>query len=196
MPNHITCQSYGLTGKTRSVANRLTLLCDSPTVKTILERYATSDTDECCVVADPSIHNIDVWMFPDFEKVIPHPNPSYSNNLSWHVQNWGSKWNSYDHFVVESPNSFGFKTAWSAVVPIITAMSKTFPDVVMVYEYADEDTGYNNGIFTFFNGKIIGQYEPEDGSLEAYQLSFRLNPEDEQLYKLVGDKYIYIEDAE
>jgi len=69
-------------------------------------------------------------VFLDFEKILPMPkelkgttSPSDGPNwYDWCVENWGTKWNSYDGNVTE--NGIGFNTAWSPPVGVIVALSK------------------------------------------------------------------------
>lgn len=80
----------------------------------------------------------------------------------WNCKNWGTKWNSYDCSIDESnKNSLILKydTAWSPATPVLQEISKRFPLVNIVSEYADEggsfvcrDTFANNSAeFGSFN---------------------------------------------
>ena len=53
----------------------------------------------------------------------------------WCVENWGTKWNSCDTYI--SGNALCFWTAWSPCLPVIEAMSKMFPDVIIDYWYEE-----------------------------------------------------------
>ena len=154
----------------------------------------------------------DTWdHFPDFDKVIPQPENIFRGNLStddeercasegiptwydWNRENWGTKWNSYSLKKINE-NVFTFDTAWNSVPKIITRMSKDFPDVRIVYTYADEDTGYNCGKLIFQDGEIVS-YKPTGGSKEAYELAFELRPECKDDYILVDGDYKYKEEEE
>lgn len=146
-------------------------------------------------------------VFPDFEKIIPPPdteeykavanseNMHNSNNwYNWNRANWGTKWNSYEHNK-EAFNVFTFETAWSGVPNLIKKMSESFPEVEILYEYADEDTGYNCGEITFLKGEIIQDITPKSGSKEAYELAFKLRPCNKEYYELVDGKYMSKDDA-
>ena len=142
--------------------------------------------------------------FPDFNKIVPQPANIFNGDLGqaeeemckregrptwyeWNRENWGTKWNSYS-CVREDDNVFTFETAWRAVPNLVEKMSIQFQNVEFLYEYADEDTGYNCGIFNFKNGlqhKLI----PDGGSKEAYELAFNLRPD----YK---DIYVFDEEAQ
>ncbi len=139
--------------------------------------------------------------FPDFNKVLPMPEdikatigeagifPSW---YRWSIKNWGTKWNSYEHKQVDN-NTYMFETAWSGVPQIIEAISKRFPNILFKYEFSDENTGYNTGIYEFKNG-CIKEYIPEEESREAFELAFKHRPHYREDYKLVGDNYELIED--
>lgn len=73
---------------------------------------------------------------------------------SWSIENWGTKWNTYDICTPEE-EMFGweFSTAWSAPEPVLTVLSAIFRDARFVLRYADEDLGHNCGIIEFENGE-------------------------------------------
>jgi hypothetical protein len=77
----------------------------------------------------------------DFETLIPSPIQVYRGNLgrdeeedfkcnwhSWNVENWGTKWNSYDCSLKIGllETSILFETAWSIPYPIIAAFANIF----------------------------------------------------------------------
>jgi hypothetical protein len=146
------------------------------------------------------------FAFPDFKKVIPPPDdPAYSDQpnqqiaktspnwwYNWNCDNWGTKWGGYS-YVREGINIFQFQTAWSGVPKIIEVISKAFPDLQMIYTWADEDSGSNCGTQTYHSGVVVFQNIPKSQSKEAYDIYFSLNPEDKAQYNLVGDTYEYIE---
>lgn len=144
--------------------------------------------------------------FPDFEKILPPPNdPAYRDEPSqesarhskswwhtWNVENWGTKWNSYG-CKKESDSIFIFQTAWSGVPDLIKKMSKDFPDVEIVYDYFDEDTGANTGSFVFKRGKAIRGYKPVNYAAEAYEIIFKVEPERRNDFVFENDEYKYID---
>lgn len=143
--------------------------------------------------------------FPDFAKVIPPPDdPAYRDEPSqkiaeaspnwwyrWNIDHWGTKWGSYSCKQL-AINEYTFETAWSGVPKIIEVISKAFPLVTIKYSWADEDTGYNCGRSLYRNG-LLDEEKPKGGSKEAYELSFELKPGSSENYKLIGDKYEYVE---
>lgn len=147
--------------------------------------------------------------FPDFNKVIPQPENIFNGSLGqaeedmcrregrptwyrWNIDNWGTKWNSYSN-KKEDDNIFTFETAWCSVPEIIRQMSLQFPEIEIVYEYADEDTGANTGVYLFKNG-LVSENIHENQSKEAYELAFKLRPDYQENYVLVGDSYEYKEE--
>lgn len=72
----------------------------------------------------------------------------------WSYSNWGTKWNAMEVEIIDSPEecSVYFDTAWNAPVPIFSALSKKFPDLIFSISYADEDIGSNCGYMNFANG--------------------------------------------
>jgi hypothetical protein len=141
--------------------------------------------------------------FPDFQKVLPMPKavladleakPSGVSPLwySWSVDNWGTKWNAYS-CEKESEMIYLFETAWCSVPKIIEEISLSFPNVEIIYEWSDEDTGYNCGTAVYKNG-LVSENIPTGGSKEAYELAFKLRPYHAEYYELIGDEYHYKED--
>jgi hypothetical protein len=115
---------------------------------------------------------------------------------SWSIENWGTKWNISDCDRLDD-DVFEFTTAWNGIPNIIKTMSQNFPNIEFLYEWSDENTGCNCGIYTFKggeesndSGKLVNE------SKEAYNLFFKLHPEEEKNYKLVDGKYKYIDDDE
>lgn len=144
-------------------------------------------------------------VFPDFEKVIPPPDCDEYKDLpsqevarkspnwwyTWNIENWGTKWSGYS-FEKISDNVFTFNTAWNSCPLIIEKISKEFPEIEIIYEYSDEDFGYNVGEMLFKNGCVYENI-PEVGSLEAYEIGFKVRPDYKKYYKLVGESYEYVE---
>jgi hypothetical protein len=123
----------------------------------------------------------------DFRSIVPQPAGLYddadkpTNGLpdwyDWCINHWGTKWNACESQTTE--NGFEFNTAWSTPEPIIRALSEKFPTVEFGVDYADENLGYNCGIYIYKNGECIHQemgdyefacdmwgYEPEEEDTE------------------------------
>ena len=92
----------------------------------------------------------------DFEKLIPSPPHMYRGNLSsddendfpcnwlsWHRENWGTKWGAYDgSLTIEDGRVIlKFDTAWSAPYPIMAALANKF-GVPFEHRYFDEGHGF------------------------------------------------------
>lgn len=94
----------------------------------------------------------------DFNKVIPMPESEEANWYHWCIENWGTKWNARLNTSLnfnDDDTVILFVTAWSTPEPIIYALSKRYPDIDIVCEFADEDIGYNCGRYGFKNGNDI-----------------------------------------
>lgn len=115
----------------------------------------------------------------------------------WSINNWGTKWNSYDYGDYNGGNSISFNTAWSAPVPVLQKLSEMFPEVSIYHRWADEDLGNNCGEMSYEDGEITGEDIPESGSKEAYDLAFSQWDYDpaELGYALSvdGEKWLYTE---
>ena len=113
----------------------------------------------------------------------------------WCLDNWGTKWNAYGQKIIRD-NLIEFETAWSNVIDLMKMVSAKFPKVSFYYEWADEDTGANCGWYTLHEGDVIDEYLPKNGTKEAYDMSFKIHPDDKRHYKLIDGNYEYDEDAE
>jgi hypothetical protein len=123
----------------------------------------------------------------------------------WSAKNWGTKWNAYSQSTtVDVPEGddesdievqFMFDTAWSTPYEVLNTLSEQYPTVEVKVEYADEDCGYNCGIYTLKNGDVIGQHQPEGGSKQAMDLYFNLHEGERDYYDLVDDNYVYKDGA-
>lgn len=113
----------------------------------------------------------------------------------WSIENWGTKWNAYgQNDKRNTEDTIHFETAWSSPIALIAELSKLHPGCVLQLDYADEDSGSNAGMITFKNGEALDVIQPESQSKEAYDIYFELHPESVSNYKLVGNKYEYVEE--
>lgn len=110
----------------------------------------------------------------------------------WNCANWGTKWNCYQCEKI-SDSEFLFQTAWSSVPDLIKLIHHQFKDIRIDYAYADEYSGSNAGRWIFEKGLAYSSI-PESQSKEAYDIYFELHPDSIENYKLVGDKYEYIDE--
>ena len=120
----------------------------------------------------------------------------------WCVDHWGCKWNTEEGCLLKdgSENILKFDTAWSAPLPFMETLSKTFPDTKFFHRWADEDIGHNVGEMTLYGGAIVSEEIPEGGSKEAYELAFEIleiDPREHCLrYDPKEDTYVYDESLE
>lgn len=85
-----------------------------------------------------------------------------NNWYDWHLNNWGTKWDCYDHRG-DGVDCIIFETAWSTPVPAMLYLSNLFPDVQIDVKYADEDFGSNVGKYSLLGGEVISIFQPEYG---------------------------------
>jgi len=116
----------------------------------------------------------------------------FKNWYDWSIAKWGTKWNSSECEQIKE-NTYDFTTAWSGVPKLIELIANSFKQLEIVYEWSDEDTGCNCGRFTYNDGISIGS-KLENESKEAYDLAFKLRPENKEYYSLVDGKYEYVEE--
>ena len=116
----------------------------------------------------------------------------------WHIEHWGSKWNSINPSPSFEKNILIFDTAWSNVTPVIVALSKMYPTISFEYAWADEDFGSNVGKRVIENGKIITDDTPTNCSKHAYELAAEIREESIEDYGLIYDEaldtYVYAAD--
>lgn len=111
----------------------------------------------------------------DFNKIVVTPDNIYQGSIGeeerkrykpeemwyeWNIKNWGTKWNAYSQNSFpedDISNEITFQTAWSTPEPIILALSKLFPNVVIKVKFADEDFGSNCGWYRYKNGELLEQ---------------------------------------
>lgn len=161
------------------------------------------------VIGLPAEYEIEITpavdIFPDFKKVIPPPDCDEYNDIptqdavkdspnwwyTWNVNNWGSKWGGYT-YTKEDDNVFLWETAWSPSIEIISVMAAQFPEIEMIYEFADEDTGSCTGRIHYKNGSQE-EFFPDNHSKDAFDIAFKLRPEYAENYELVEGKYQYVD---
>ena len=76
----------------------------------------------------------------------------YATWYDWCVEEWGTKWNCHE-YRLEDSDRCTFETAWTHPGPIIEALSRQHPQLILEVSYADEDLGNNAGRYTIKNGK-------------------------------------------
>jgi len=96
------------------------------------------------------------------------------------IKYWGTKWNSCNTYHNDDLTMICFDTAWSPSIPVIKALAKLYPDLTIIHEWAEEQTGWYSGKYTYKNGELIEELDYESYSKEAYELSFELWGNDDQ----------------
>lgn len=86
----------------------------------------------------------------------------------WCVKHWGTKWNACECKIGD--DYLEFDTAWSAPFPVITELSRRFPDLSFHHEWADEDLGRNCGRSDIRNGLVVANYAFASDD-EAYEFA-------------------------
>lgn len=102
-----------------------------------------------------------------FDNILEYGNSTW---YDWSIKNWGTKWNAYKCDLEDKENIIYFLTAWNGVPKLIEMLSFKFPEVELEYYYADENFGYNVGVYKFKNGDKIKR-AIEGGTKEAYDLA-------------------------
>ena len=131
------------------------------------------------------------------------------NWYDWSVQQWGTKWNSYNspetsEEEIKKTKSIYFQTAWSPPLPVIFKLSAMLAGITITLKWADEDIGCNCGEITLQNGEVIDEKnffdEDNPGNVSKEAIDFALDvwgyePGDFGL-KLSDDGTKYVRDDE
>lgn len=78
----------------------------------------------------------------------------YLHSMDFNRKVWGTKWNACEPQHDAEAGVAQFDTAWSCPEPVLTILSKRFPDEEIKVIYADEDIGSNCGTFTLKGGEV------------------------------------------
>lgn len=109
----------------------------------------------------------------------------------WSIEKWGTKWDMYDAECED--NVLTFLTAWSAPNKFYQALADTLDHETILYvEYADEDIGYNAGVFVLSKGSVVHTKYDAD-SKDAWELAIKLKGLEDDVH-LVNDKWEFKED--
>lgn len=110
---------------------------------------------------------------------------------SWSIDKWGTKWDMYDKECQD--NVLTFLTAWNAPKQFYQALADTLDDETILYvEYADEDIGYNAGVFVISKESVVHTKYDAD-SKDAWELAIKLKGLEDEVH-LVNDKWEFKED--
>ena len=113
----------------------------------------------------------------DFNTIVTMPVEIENNgSYNWCVDNWGTKWNSSEIYVLD--DGFIFNTAWGTPFELILSLSKKYSDAEFNVKYSDEDFGYNVGEYTLSNGNEIFVDVPQGGTKRAYELALDIQGDD------------------
>ena len=100
----------------------------------------------------------------DFNTVIPMPEAMKEGELwyRWSIDNWGTKWNSYDSEIkTDAPEKlvFKFETAWNYPQPIMAKVCEEFPDLKIETKFFDE--GWNFAGHGFAGDPVMTEADEE-----------------------------------
>jgi len=120
-----------------------------------------------------------------FESFLPMPKEE-NDWYNWNIQNWGTKWDAYEvsNWYSDSAGTLNisFQTAWSTPFPALLKLSSLVPNVQILCEFADEDTGFNVGEYTLKNGSVLEENIPEFGTPEAINIAQNIYQKADNLY--------------
>ena len=142
-------------------------------VKTELERYEKWDDEtkaKMKKLARQYLANIAKYEYPNW--------------YSFHIDKWGTKWNSYGANVRKG-DSLEYETANGYPKHVVEELSRKWPDVEFDLTAADEDIGSYTIKGTFKNGVFDGVEEHR--TPKAFDIAFELFPEQKEKYRQEED---------
>jgi hypothetical protein len=104
------------------------------------------------------------------------------NWKDWSVKYWGTIFDTIGTKILNN-NQVEFSTCETTPFNALVRLSVMFPRVILKVEYADEDIGYNVGVYRLEHGQVLSNDTPEFSSTEAYSMSM----------DITGD-YYYVEE--
>lgn len=108
----------------------------------------------------------------------------YPNWYSFHLDKWGTKWNSYGANVRKC-DSLEYETANGYPKPVVEELSRKWPDVEFDLTAADEDIGSYTIKGTFKNGVFDGVEEHR--TPKAFDIALEMFPEYKENYRQEED---------
>lgn len=80
-----------------------------------------------------------------------------SGGYEWCIENWGTKWNAKEAWIIVQSKDevqLTFDTAWSPPLPIIKRLSELFPEHTFVLNYYEGLMGFQ-GTYEVINGQVM-----------------------------------------
>lgn len=123
-------------------------------------------------------------VFLDFEKILPMPKElknteapkDQPNWYDWSVENWGTKWNSFEGNVTDA--GIGFSTAWSPPIPVIAALAKKIGKTLRL-TYDEPGMDFCGDMIAMPNGKFVDNcYSPRSDAPEELREELGIGEED------------------
>ena len=119
----------------------------------------------------------------DFNKILPMPQALRDqaekgplpledrdgpNWYDWSVENWGTKWNAYQHSTTERDYdrgeiNYNFLTAWGPPVPIVHELQRRFPTLCITMYFSIENLG--DGWVDDYGKEVYAEPKQENGRL-------------------------------
>ncbi len=93
----------------------------------------------------------------------------FANWHDWRLANWETERNSFNVEIDKKKRRVSFCTSWSFPEAIAIALTKRFPGVDFIWDYADEDASHGAGELVY-KEKKISAVDFDGGSNEAYQI--------------------------
>lgn len=114
----------------------------------------------------------------DFSRIVP---PITDADADWYVQNWNTKWNSYDELDWDIKSDLYdmcvaktfFLTAWSPPVNVLIQASKKFPKMILMHTFGSNLKYVGDKMY--MKGSIIVHNDYEWDSVEGKAFRHDLN---------------------
>ncbi len=92
------------------------------------------------------------------------------NWYNWCIQNWGTKWDTYDGTLTQNEDNeltATFCTAWDIPEPIFTAIATMYPTLDIVIKCVEESGGFS-GTITITEGTIETDLTDDEDQWKEY----------------------------
>jgi len=95
----------------------------------------------------------------------------YDNWYDWKINNWGTKWNTYENYIDHDTNTITFQTAWDLPRLVLVKMASMYPNLKFHLEVVEEG-GYFAGTVDIVNGQIVDGLTSDYNTWKKYATEF------------------------
>jgi hypothetical protein len=113
----------------------------------------------------------------------------YDNWYYWRLENWGSKWDAQEPYIIEDENglTIHFDTAWSPAIPYIKQVAIMYPNLIFDLYFMETGEWFAGRVFAK-GDEVEEQYgEPKQVDDDGNEVRYE---EEKDMYRILGtDEY-------